>query len=340
MPINSPARSLPGSLVIDGDPVSWERTPRVVADRLRELRRERADAQAAWRGLNDERQAAVATITECEIRLRTLLGARRDSEWFTPFTDTAPVSDDHPDVQSNLRRLEIAKGERARIDPLLAARAHEREQIGLLVESVERYLRERLGNIEMKLYDEGPEPSLRKRETPLDAVERCRQRVRGLTADRHRVQSAPWHSGQAKHRARAEIEKLAASGEPRVSLLLERPDGAIAWRERPIWDHMVAGRLITTQGDPAPLPLLSWLLKDVLIQKLEQAIDEAADDQNSLTLEERREQIQTIDRDLLGAEREEDYWLLAARVSGAKLLRRSNLDPRVVLGLGDDLPPP
>jgi hypothetical protein len=42
-----------------------------------------------------------------------------------------------------------------------------------------------------------------------------------------------------------------------------------------------------TLPDPAPLPLLSWVLKDVLVQKLEEAIDAASDDANALMVEQR-----------------------------------------------------
>jgi len=137
-----------------------------------------------------------------------------------------------------------------------------------------------------------------------------------------------------------EIENLAARGEPNVSRLIETSDGSIAWRERPVWDGVIAGRPLAIEGDPATWPFMAWLHRDSLIERLAFAIDAIADDANALTLEQRTDQIRKIDRDRLAIEREEEHWVSEARSAGATILRRPDADPRAVLSLSDDMPGP
>jgi hypothetical protein len=189
----------------------------------------------------------------------------------------------------------------------------------------------------MSLYD-GPRPPRHKRD-PVDA-ERCRQRIGELEAERVRVSCAPWCAAQAKERAAAEIERLAKRGQPSVLPLIQTPDKGIGWGERPISDLMVAGRLMTIEGDPSPGPLLVWLLKDELIGRIEAAIDEAADDEQALTVKERTEQLQRIAQDKLAVERQEEFFIEQANRGSAHVLRRPDADARALLGLAGDAPAP
>jgi hypothetical protein len=103
---------------------------------------------------------------------------------------------------------------------------------------------------------------------------------------------------------------------------------------------LIGARLISAAGDPAPLPLLFWLHREALIQKIEAQIDEISDDQNALTAEQRNAQISEIDRDRLAIQREEEFWVSSAIDDGTNILRRPEADPRAVLGLADDMPAP
>ena len=60
-------------------------------------------------------------------------------------------------------------------------------------------------------------------------------------------------------------------------------------------------------GDPAGMPLLFWLHREAIISKIEQQIDQFADDPNALTGAQRREQIDEIDRDRLAVQRDEEH---------------------------------
>ena len=77
-----------------------------------------------------------------------------------------------------------------------------------------------------------------------------------------------------------------------------------------------------------------------LSRRSKQQIDAVADDANSLTEQERAEQIGEIDRDRLAVQREEEHWIGAAVDAGMTMLRRPDADPRAVLGLADDMPAP
>jgi hypothetical protein len=120
--------------------------------------------------------------------------------------------------------------------------------------------------------------------------------------------------------------------------MIESVDRPIGWK-RPIIDQLVGGRLVSLEGDPSPL-VLFWLHKDAIIERIEREIDAIADDANALTLEQRTEQVALISADKLATEREEEHFLIQAVVAGAAIQRRSAADPRAVLGLGDDMPPP
>ena len=94
----------------------------------------------------------------------------------------------------------------------------------------------------------------------------------------------------------------------------------------------------TTIGDPSALPLLFWLHRETLTERIEAEIDALADDANALTAEQRTEQVGEIDRDRLAIQREEEHWVSKAIEDGANMLRRPDADPRAVLGLADDMP--
>jgi hypothetical protein len=122
--------------------------------------------------------------------------------------------------------------------------------------------------------------------------------------------------------------------------LIETRDGPISWAERPYTDVHVGGRLVSAIGDPSSLPLVFWLHREALIQKIEAQIEEVSDDQHALTAAQRTEQISEIDRDRLAVQREEEFWVCSAIDDGMNVLRRPEADPRAVLGLTDDMPAP
>ena len=339
---NPPEGTLAVPIRLNADPLDWPQLPKPAKVALRRLRRARDDAWHAWRVVADERQEAWDAKRAVEAQLKLLTGGRPDSAWYshTQHASFQKLPDDDLGVATELGKLEDVAAELGRLGPIVDERSQRSQQCGRLVTAVEAYLNGcGRAAAAFKVY-KGPEPSPQKRESPVDAVERCRRRLRELDADRHRVASAPWHSSEAKRRARAEIDAFAERGQPSVLPLIESCDGSIYWAERPFTDVVIGGRLVSAVGDPQALPLLFWLHRDAIFAKIEQQIDAVADDANSLTERERAEQIGEIDRDRLAVQREEEHWIGAAVDAGMTMLRRPDADPRAVLGLADDMPAP
>jgi hypothetical protein len=327
---------------LNADPLGWSRLPKPTKITLRRLRRERDDAWRSWRAIADEQREFWDAKGTVEARLKALTGGRPDSAWFAgdQHSRFRRLPDDDPQVASELEKLKDVVADLGRLGPLVGERLHRLQQFNRLLESVENYLNGPLGAVGAIKLHKGPAPSPQKRETAIEAIERCRRRLRELNADRHRIASAPWPSTEAKWRARAEIEALAERGQPSVLPLIESSDGSINWAERPCTDVIVANRLVSAFGDPAGMPLLFWLHREAIISKIEQKIDQFADDSSSLTGAQRREQIDEIDRDRLAVQRDEEHWVSKAVDQGITALRRPDADPRAVLALSDDMPAP
>ena len=341
-PQTNPPEGIPAAPIrLNSDPLDWPRIPKPVKEKLRRLRRARADAWLVWRAIADERQAAWEARRVAEARLKVLTGGRPDSPWYAQYSNFHRLADDDPQVVAQLETLADAKANIERLDPIVEARSHQFGQLGRLLSSIERYLSEGLSGVgdAIKLH-KGSAPSPHKGESLVDAVERCRRRLRELDADRHRIASAPWHSAEAKRRARTEIDKLAERGQPSALPLIESQATSIHWPGRPSTDMLIGGRLVSAVGDPQALPLLFWLHRDAIVEKIEAQIDVIADDQNSLTKEQREEQIREIDQDRLTIQRDEEHWVSKANADGMTMLRRPDADPRAVLGLADEMPAP
>jgi hypothetical protein len=325
------------------DPLEWHRLPKAAKDKLRGLRRDKDDKWLEWRAVADDQRQAWDDKRDAEARLKILTGGRPDSPWHHPtqYAIHNKLDNDHPEVVAQLEKLETAKDNIERLRPIVEGRAQRWNDLGRLVTSVESYLSDALQGIQgtIPLF-KGNAPARQKRETPSDAVERCRKRLRELNADRHRIRSAPWPSAEAKRRARAEINKVAERGQPNVAPLIETGEGSIAWAERPITDMIIGGRPIAHYGDPRGFPLLVWLHRDTIVARLEHEIDLTADDDHALTAEQRIQQLSAIDRERLAIQREEEHWVCVAIEDGATIARRPLADPRAVLGLADSMPEP
>lgn len=326
------------AIQLAGDPAdasTWPQMPARAARKLRELRSERDAARAVARAIKAEEDAVRAKRLDIVQRLERLAPS-------APFAvkPHPPIEDGHPALKAARAALADCDSEIERVGMLVAERSKTMQQHARLISALEDYCSRHLRSRKTVEVHDGAAPELKSGEDAAAAVERCRRRVRELSADAHRIKSAPWHASHAKQRMREEVARLAARGEPSVLALIESSDGGVAWRERVFHDVLIGGRLLTNVGDPGALALMFWLHHDAIVQRLEALIDEQADDQNALTLEQRSEQLAEIARDLLATEREEAYWTDAAIAAGAAVLHRADLDPRAALMLSSSLPQP
>ncbi|WP_438275644.1 hypothetical protein [Nitrobacter sp.] len=163
------------------------------------------------------------------------------------------------------------------------------------------------------------------------AIEKRRRRIRELLADIGRVDAAPISTKAAKQQAREEVKKLAERGRPAVHKLLE-DRGGIGWPQRKIG---FAGMIDLFETDS--LAVMAFALEESLIAAVEREIDEVGGAADSLTDDERFNRFDKLFDKLLAAEREEEALIAAADFD---VQRRSDADPRAVLGISSDAPLP
>ena len=170
-----------------------------------------------------------------------------------------------------------------------------------------------------------------------EQIEVVRTKILDLKARAERIKSAPISSSEAKQLARAQIDKLAASGRPDCYRLIERV-GQIEW---PTSYVSFAGPGTPLIGDNIPdaIALFAWMNTEGLYTAVSAEIDRCADDDNALSGMERDTQLKKAQGDILSCERQEEVLMEMAGKLGLELLRRSDADPRAVLGLAGELPP-
>lgn len=162
-------------------------------------------------------------------------------------------------------------------------------------------------------------------------IEKRRRRIRELLADIGRVDAAPISTNAAKQRAREEIEKLAERGRPVVHKLLE-DRGGIGWPQRSI-GFVRLEDLFETDS----LAIMAFAQQESLIAAVEREIDEVGGGADSLTDDERFNRFDKLFDELLATERDEEALIAAADFD---VQRRSDADPRAVLGISSDAPLP
>jgi hypothetical protein len=181
---------------------------------------------------------------------------------------------------------------------------------------------------------------LKKNESATAALERLRHRLRELSADEHRVRSAPLPAADAKARARAEIEALARRGALDVGPLVEAAQPLAFPMIMQRWplagivgksSDRVVGHAMGEQVDH--LAMFAAILKPKLIAYVEAQIDAIADDAAALSADTRAEKLAQIGSDKLAAERQEAALVRRIQDDGFPVEHRVDADVRAVLGV-------
>jgi hypothetical protein len=186
---------------------------------------------------------------------------------------------------------------------------------------------------------EAPPPALKAGETLAAALERARERVDECRSTVDRIENAPWPSAHFKHRLREQVEALCARGKPDIRPLLERDADAV-WPESILRSSVLNAQLsegargaIGMAQAPDALALLTWLLKDQLLKRLDAEIDSLADDDTALDAEAREIRLSEAMARLLEAERLEaglTYAALEQRLVGVEF---RDINPIAILGV-------
>lgn len=298
----------------DGDPIAI--LPPRAREALRQLRLAQSDAAALSQSLSDE----IAKIREekHDIERKTHAVATTYGSKFT--------AEDQERADAVIGRL---KGEMDRLRDALELRARRTGALTELLRQVERFLTEASFSSAEFTDATIALPKLGKNENLADAIEDKRRRLRELNADRRKVQAAPLPSSVVKQKLRAEINQLAEHGAPSLSPAVEAGE--------PIGFQREFGFVSLPDGEvgrfsiPNTLGLVAWLHRDRLLEALDREVDAIADDQHSLTDEQRKSKLDEIASDHLATEFEEEVLVREAERVGQSVLRRSDQSPQSVL---------
>ena len=145
------------------------------------------------------------------------------------------------------------------------------------------------------------------------------------------VQTAPLPAADQVKRAVAQIDEMAARGEPML-----QPTGEIEWPVTELYLR-VSGSLSAVNGEIIDAPaLMAWLHRDALRKRVATLITEQADDRAAIAPADKSRRLAALCADLLAVERLECAAVEAAGTDDY----RADTDPRALLALADDLPAP
>lgn len=285
--------------------------PAPIRKKFKALRARAAREQALSRETSEKRMALLNAIPELKDQIAAL----------TSLSSGRGLAEDTPQVRN--ARLQLASLQED-LENLNAVYGKGGET-GLLVSKLEDFIGRRGHPIFEIVRDAAP--ILQKGVSLPAAIESRRRRIRELDADLKSVKSAPWPSRLTKRRAHEQIVELSKRGRPDVFALVERFE-TIGWP------------MIPTASDDPPAAarvdaaaLIAWALGPALIAAIDREIDELSDDQKALTKEQRKERQDQILADRLATEREEESLIERAETEGLPVSRRSDADPRAVLGI-------
>jgi hypothetical protein len=332
-----PAISLqPGPLVVAPAPFTIAATPTVpgfdvietlpplARDRLRKLRERRDDFHAITIRHEVLREATLERA-EAENRLKKLANHPQAGGFGLPPTDARVVVQQRQvdKLSDDLRRLQIRAEARA---------ASWREASAALARAEDWLKHSRPPNCLLEDH-EGPEPKLSKGEHLLDAIENRRRRVRELVADLSRISSSPFPIAYCKQKMRVQIERLAQSGAPDVSILIEHDRDVEFPMQRLTSEVFTEHRALAVAETSDALALTCWLHRDALIAALDRSIESESDDKSALTHAAREVAAAEVQGDLLLAEREETFFVFRAWGEGLSVEHRADVSSIALLGL-------
>ena len=323
---SSPPFSLEGDLAAT--------LPAPVRKKFKALR-ERAERERAQHlSISEKRQGFLSSIPQLKEKIEAMtLPLNNDTRQFPG----RGLDENSPEVAA--ARMQLASMQED-LDGLNAFYSNPNNgQLGALVASLESYINRR-GRSVFEIVQVAA-PALQKGQSLASAIEARRRRLRELDADLKSAETAPWPSSITKKLAREQLARLSERGRPDVFALVERCE-PIGWPLLP----MTSASLDQRQGLVVPTMaltelmrvdtagLIAWAIGPMLLAGIDREIDELSDDKKALTAEQRKERKDQILADKLDTEREEESLIELAEKDGVQVPRRSDADPRAVLGIG------
>ncbi len=286
--------------------------PPAAAAKLTHLRELADDRHGSAMGARER----LETVRENRNRLQATINSVSNNHGYVDTGQLAKLQTDLKQLDAKLRAGNDAYSERS-------ARW---TAINHVVQRIEAYIGDLPTTVAIEPFA-GPVPKLKG--APADAIASCRARVEEIRAEVIAVQTAPLPSSDQLKRALAQIDEVAARGEPTF-----QPTGEIEWPMMDLYMR-VSGALAAVNGEIIDAQaLVVWLHRDALRKKVAALITEQADDKAAIAPAERPKRLAALRADLLAVERLECAAVEAANTDDY----RATCDPRAVLNLSDDLP--
>lgn len=170
-------------------------------------------------------------------------------------------------------------------------------------------------------------------------IEALRSKIVQLREGIAEVRSAPPTTQEVKDKMRIQVAAMSARARPNILEAVELGRD-IKFPQLSVQSQVATGIGLGTayvsQSDT--FGFFCWLHGDEIIARLEAEIDELADDEGTMTAEDKAAKEKELHAEILAIEREEEVIIEQLEMSGAAVARREDADIRAVLGLSSDLP--
>ena len=288
--------------------------PPAAAALLARLREQVDDKHGAAMGARERLEG----LRESRQKLQGAVNSTRNMRGYQNAEHLAKLETDLKQLDGKIRKANDAYAERSQ----------RWTAVSRVVQNIERYLGDLPSAVSIEPFA-GPAPKLKG--TPADVMATCRARAEQIRAEMIAVETAPLPSADQVKRALAQIDEVAARGEPTF-----QPSGEIEWPMADLYMRVsgapaaVNGEIIDSAG------LIMWIHRDTIKKKIAALITEQADDKAAIAPAERPKRLAALRADLLAVERMECAAIEAANTDDYP----ASCDPRAILNLADDLPPP
>lgn len=182
------------------------------------------------------------------------------------------------------------------------------------------------------VFVEAPAPAIGKiRGDIRAAIAQTRDELSAVDAEFAAAEAAPLPADELRHRAIAEIDRVAKAGALTLNPRNRSGDPLGLTRRLSLSATTGASGATHILGD-AGAPVLVWLIRDLLVGEVELQI-EATDFTGALTDAERDDRFAELAARRLEIERREEALVELAEAEGRIVQRRPDLDPRAFLGV-------
>jgi hypothetical protein len=245
--------------------------------------------------------------------------------------------EDHPTVVGLKMTVADLETEVAQAVKLHDERVADIQAVGPILNRLEHYLQKVLSSRSPLLPHTG-RLSRSARGNPLREIQEQRTKIETLTNEYDRVAAAPLPAGEVKKRLRDQISKIASTGAPDVLAFIDRRSPDL---EFPKANIMVSSpTAVLGTSIPDALAFVVWLNQDLILAHLDKEIDTATNSETAMTDAARVRRLSELSHEILEAERVEEAAIREAHDAGHKLPRRDDADPRAILHLSGEMPPP